>query len=162
MPDERASVRKPAVVERRAAKAHPGAERVANGHRWRRKRGAKGWCRASSDYDGDFLNPEITNELDSYTKKHLPRDVNLDGYPSLLVDDPTVHQTSKGNFGEVVSDHMLSKKYDNLGGITRTENPDRRPGIGNVRRPRVREHFDYKISETKFIHGFDGDHLKTD
>ncbi|MDQ6891914.1 MAG: DUF4157 domain-containing protein [Acidobacteriota bacterium] len=130
---------------------------LPNGHRWRRERGAKGWCRASNDCVGDFLNPEITNELDSYARKNLPRDVNYDDYPSILVDEPRLHQTTKGNFGEVVSDHMMSKHYDNLGGITHLENPDRGPGIDNVWKPRNSRHFDYSVSETKFVQGFDGD-----
>jgi hypothetical protein len=129
---------------------------LPNGHRWKRNRGAKGWCRESGDCVSDFLNPELTDELDGYAKKQLPRDFPYDDYPSLL-DDPRVHQTSKGNFGEVVSDHMLSKNYDNLGGITHMENPDRGPGIDNVWRPRDQRHFDYSVSETKFVQGFDGD-----
>lgn len=130
---------------------------LPNGHRWKRQRGAKGWCRASEDCVGDFLNPDITDELDFYTRRHLPDDFDYDGYPSLAVDDIRLHQTTKGNFGEVASDHMLDKQYANLGGITRTENPDRGPGIDNVWMPKDRTHFDYTISETKFVQGFDGD-----
>ena len=130
---------------------------LPNGHTWKREKGAKGWCRASPDCVTDFLNPEITNELDFITSRHLPDDFEYRDYPSLL-DHKLRHQTSRGNFGEVMSDRMVNKAgYQSMGGLTHPENADRGPGIDNVWRPKKNQHFDYTVSETKFVTGFDGD-----
>ena len=42
---------------------------LPNGHRWKRKKGAKGWCRASDDCVSDFLNPDASEILDRYTRR---------------------------------------------------------------------------------------------
>jgi hypothetical protein len=106
---------------------------LPNGHTWKRKKGAKGWCRESYKCVGDFLDPDPSAELNAFAKEHLPRDFDYDGYglgpgrrQESLFDDPLVHQISKGNFGEHVSDHMIDEKgYKNLGGMTHPANPDR-------------------------------------
>ena len=94
-------------------------------------------------------------------EENLPDDFNYGDYHmrgrGSRLDDPRLHQTTKGNFGEVVTDEMMLNGYRNLGGVTRIENPDRGPGIDNVWRPRDRTHFDYTISESKFIDGFNGE-----
>jgi Domain of unknown function (DUF4157) len=128
---------------------------LPNGHKWKRMKGAKGWCRASEDCVGDFLNPDASADLAAYARQHLPKDFDHDGYESLF-DHPLLHQTSKGNFGEVMSDRMMARNYKNMGGMTHPENPDRGPGIDNVWKPRDTTHFDYTVSETKFVKGFDG------
>ncbi len=130
---------------------------LPNGHRWKRMKGAKGWCRSSPDCVTDFLNPEITTELDFITVRHLPDDFEYRDYPTMM-DHKLRHQTSKGNFGEVMGDRMVKRGgYQNMGGITHPENADRGPGIDNVWKPPRNQHFDYTVSETKFVTGFDGD-----
>ncbi|MFZ0391934.1 MAG: DUF4157 domain-containing protein [Calditrichia bacterium] len=129
---------------------------LPNGHRWKRNKKTGSWCRASEDCFPAYLNPDLTRELDQYADKYVRESdiYNEEVYPSLL-DDPRLHQTSKGNFGEVVSDHMMQKGYETMVGITRTENADRGPGIDNVWKPFDQTHFDYTISETKFITGYE-------
>jgi hypothetical protein len=132
---------------------------LPNGHRWRRKKGAKGWCRESPTCE--MLDSDVTAALNDRARRDLPRDFDYEGYQSLL-DDPKLPQTSKGNFGEFTSDRMMARmrNYTPLGTMTRVENPDRGPGIDNAWMPHSKQHFDFSISETKFVQGFDGDLYK--
>ena len=134
--------------------------KLPNKHQWKKRRSDGGWCRFSK---GDCLN---NNDLDEFADDFNDLEMELlrrnnEGLlavnePGSIFDDPRLHQTSKGNFGEAASDKMMaSKGYETLIGITRPENSDRGPGIDNIWIPSDTTHFDYTISETKYITDFD-------
>jgi hypothetical protein len=137
---------------------------LPNGHTYRREKGAKGWCRATSDCVHDFLNSGEAEAISEHVRGRLPSNFDYAGFESMrrrqpsMLDDPLLHQTTKGTFGEVMSDRMVKRGgYQNLGGMTHPESGDRGPGIDNVWKPKDRTHYDYTVSETKFVTGFDGD-----
>lgn len=94
------------------------------------------------------LAPDLVSKLDDYAASNAQR--------LILVDDPHLHQTSKGNFGEVVSGEMMYRNHTFVAEKSNIEDADRGLGIDHIWIPEDTTHFDFIVTETKFITGFDG------